>query len=655
MAAPKFGSKLLFTPGPLTTSETVKAAMLRDAGSRDAQFVSMVRSIRERLLAIGGAAPGEGFECVLMQGSGTFAIESVLSSAIPAHGRLLVLVNGAYGRRMAQIAGVHGIAVETLETAENRGIEAHAVGERLAGAGFTHVAVVHCETTSGIVNPVDRIGEVVARAGAAYIIDAMSSFGALPLLLDTAHADFVISSANKCLEGVPGFAFILARRSALLAAKGLARTLSLDLYAQWAGLETDGQFRFTPPTHALLAFDQALREWEAEGGVAGRAARYRRNHETLAAGMAALGIEAYLPPADRSFIITAYRYPPHPKFSFDLFYSRLSDLGFLIYPGKLTTEACFRIGTIGQLQSRDVEQLLAAIGKVLREMGVADSRAIAANQTALPAGQIVELVVLSAKLQTAHCGFLRGNGIVELRSRRHWAPGEILQVQLRKPWQDGERRLSGEIQASRIDAAALGLTPLRLTPCGEWNPVNEYWGAEGEPIGTWAKRIIKRGPRPAFEMEQVLPGYDYSDPELDPIGMAADMASAGDCESAQKVLMGLCRADLRCLDAHAHLGFLAFEDRPEEAKLHFEIGYRIGELSLGEGFDSVLLWGFIDNRPFLRCMHGFGLCLWRLRRFEEALRIFDRMLWLNPTDNQGVRLVIDDVRAKVAWENRREE
>jgi 2-aminoethylphosphonate-pyruvate transaminase len=361
-------NKLLFTPGPLTTSATVKSAMLRDAGSRDVEFLAVVRSIRERLLAIGGARPGRDYECILMQGSGTFAIESVISSAIPRAGRLLVAVNGAYGRRIAQMARVHGIDVETLEIQENRRVTARDVAERLASSNFTHVAVIHCETTTGIVNPVEEIGNIVAGAGAAFIVDAMSSFGAIPISLEGVHADFLISSANKCIEGVPGFGFILARRDALLAAKGMARTLSLDLYAQWAGLEADGQFRFTPPTHVLLAFHQALDELDAEGGVAGRAERYRRNYEALASGMSELGFQHYLAPEDRGYIITTYRYPADDSFRFEEFYSRLSELGFVIYPGKLSQERCFRIGTIGRLDVKDIHALLDAIRQVVAVM-----------------------------------------------------------------------------------------------------------------------------------------------------------------------------------------------------------------------------------------------------------------------------------------------
>ncbi len=231
-------------------------------------------------------------------------------------------------------------------------------------------------------------------------------------------------------------------------------------------------------------------------------------------------------------------------------------------------------------------------------------------------------------------------------------PGEIAVVRPAKRWTyAGNPYLSGTIESTRLDVKALGLPPLRVEQRGIWDPAEHYWGEEGDPIDDWAKPIIARGPRPEFEMEQVLPGEDPDDMDCDPIIEANEHKDAGDWEGAHKILMGLCQEDLRCLDAHAHLGNLMFDMMPKDAIRHYEMGLRIGELSLGEGFDGLLPWGWIDNRPFLRSMHGYGLSLWRLKRFEEAAAILDRMLWLNPSDNQGVRFEIGEVSAGRAWRN----
>jgi len=355
-------SPLLFTPGPLSTTDSVKSAMLRDVGSRDAAFLETVRSIRRRLLLLCGPN-AEGYEAILMQGSGTFAIESVLS-CLPAGARLLILINGAYGRRMLQIAQTHRMEVIPCEIPEREKFRAADVGREGARSKPSHVALVHCETTTGLINPVEEIGAVVRERGCTFIVDAMSSFGGIPLDVGGAGIGFLISSANKCLQGVPGFAFVIAARAALEQCRGSARTVALDLYAQWRGLEENGEFRFTPPTHALLAFEQALVELDAEGGIAARAARYGANQRALVEGMRRLGFETYLPPEDQSAMITTFRYPRIPGFSFPKFYAALAGRGFLIYPGKLTHEDCFRIGTIGRLTVEDVRALLAAIEAV---------------------------------------------------------------------------------------------------------------------------------------------------------------------------------------------------------------------------------------------------------------------------------------------------
>lgn len=270
----------------------------------------------------------------------------------------------------------------------------------------------------------------------------------------------------------------------------------------------------------------------------------------------------------------------------------------------------------------------------------------------------IELVVLSVKEKAARCRLAGSERVITLRASRLWdiVPGEIAVVKPRKQWTyAGHPYLSGETESSRIDVDALGLVPLKLEDQGLWRPEEHYWGEDDEPIEEWAKPIIARGPRQSFEMEQVVPGRDPLDFDSDPICESNDLKDAGDSAAAKQILMELCQTDLRCLDAHAHLGNLVFDSAPRKAIRHYKVGVRTGELSLGKDFDGLLPWGHIDNRPFLRCMHGFGLCLWRLERFEGAGRVFERMLWLNPSDNQGVRFLIDDVRARTLWEDREAE
>jgi 2-aminoethylphosphonate-pyruvate transaminase len=366
---PSWKDKALFTPGPLTTSRTVKQAMLRDLGSRDTEFIAVVKDVRRRLVAL--CADPDEYTAILMPGSGTFGIEATLSSVIPPDGKLLLLINGAYGMRMLKIAEYHHIPTERLVYSENTQPDPLALETALStDPAITHVAVVHCETTTGIVNPIELYGEIAKRHGCVYIIDAMSSFGAYPIDLKTCGIDYLISSANKCIEGTPGFSFVLARKKTLMATRGFARTLSLDLLAQWEGLEADGQFRFTPPTHVILAFHQALIELEQEGGVSARAARYRLNYDVTLTALQNLGFQPYVEESKRGYIITSFYYPNSPNFNFRTFYERLSEKGYVIYPGKLSHADCFRIGHIGRLNARDARALMAAIVETLKEMKV---------------------------------------------------------------------------------------------------------------------------------------------------------------------------------------------------------------------------------------------------------------------------------------------
>ncbi len=363
--------KLLFTPGPLTTSLTVKQAMLHDAGSWHFEFNAIVAQVRRRILRLAGLSREQGFEAIPLQGSGTFGVEAVFSTCVPPHGKVAVLANGAYGERMVLMLQHAKIEHAVLRAPENVPNDPVALEKALvADPGITHVAAVHCETTTGILNPIDEIGEATRKHKRSFIVDAMSSFGAIPIDFEAAGVDYLISSANKCIEGVPGFCFVIARRAALLGCAGYARSLSLDLLGQLKGLEQNGQFRYTPPTHAILAFQQALNELDEEGGIPARAARYRRNHDVLVEGMRTIGFEPYLNSKVQSYIITSFYFPKDASFTFEEFYRRLSAKGFIIYPGKISQANTFRIGSIGHIFEADIRALLAAIGETIAEMGI---------------------------------------------------------------------------------------------------------------------------------------------------------------------------------------------------------------------------------------------------------------------------------------------
>jgi len=363
------GDPLLLTPGPLTTSKAVKEAMVHDWGSRDAAFIAINRAVLDGLPKI---IHGEAdFVTVPMQGSGTFAVEAMLTSFVPRDGKCLVLVNGAYGLRAKKILDVAGRAAVVHETAEDTPPDLAEIEQILeADAAITHVFVVHCETTSGIRNPVEAVAALVKRHGRRLLIDAMSAFGALPLDAREVAFDAVAASSNKCIQGVPGLGFVLARRDALEETKGNATTLVLDLHDQHQAISKTGQYRFTPPIHVIVAFHRALEEFWAEGGVAGRGERYAENARILIDGMARLGFETLLPAARQAPIIVTFRMPEDERFVFQRFYDALKDRGYVIYPGKLTVADSFRIGCIGDLHANDMSAFVGVVGEVLAEMGV---------------------------------------------------------------------------------------------------------------------------------------------------------------------------------------------------------------------------------------------------------------------------------------------
>ncbi len=369
IARSETGDALLLTPGPLTTARSVKQAMLHDWGSRDAAFLEINHSVLQALPEIVGG--GGAYVTVPMQGSGTFAVEAMLTTLVAPAGHALVLINGAYGQRARRILEIAGRRVSVHETAEDTPPDLGAVRRLLAATpDISHVFAVHCETTSGIRNPIEPLAEIVHAAGRRLLLDAMSSFGALPIDAPALHLDAIAASSNKCIEGVPGLGFVICRRAALDEAAGQATTLVLDLHDQFRALERTGQFRFTPPIHVIVAFHQALEAFRDEGGVAGRGARYAENCRILIDGMRALGFRTLLPDALQAPIIVTFHMPDDPRFVFGHFYDGLKERGFVIYPGKLTVADLFRIGCIGHITPTEMRAAIAAVRDVLDEMGV---------------------------------------------------------------------------------------------------------------------------------------------------------------------------------------------------------------------------------------------------------------------------------------------
>jgi len=359
--------KKLFTPGPLLCSAGIKQAMQRDLGSRDLEFIEAVKFVRSGLLKVAGVTPEE-WTVVPMQGSGTFSVEAVFQTAVPKNGKVLIMANGAYGSRMKKICETVGIECDFHLSSEAAPVPLETFEKFLKKKKYDLVATVHCETSSGVMNDVEAMSQTAKsiQPSTRFFVDAMSSFGAVPLSLT--NVDYLVSSANKCLEGVPGFGYAICRKSALAECKGNSRSLSLDLFDQHDNLEKSGQFRFTPPTHTILAFKQALEEFWQEGGVAGRASRYQANRAILKAGLTEMGFRQLVPNEHAGYIITTYLCPPHPNFDFKMFYQKLSDKDQVIYPGKVGDS--FRIGNIGHLFPKDLEHLMTCIKQVLSDMKV---------------------------------------------------------------------------------------------------------------------------------------------------------------------------------------------------------------------------------------------------------------------------------------------
>jgi 2-aminoethylphosphonate-pyruvate transaminase len=360
---------ILLTPGPLTTSLQTKSAMLRDWGSWDSNFNAVTARVRERLLAVVNGAPTH--VCVPMQGSGTFSIEAAVNTLVPRDGHVLVLVNGAYGQRMARLTAMMGRRMSTFETADGVPTTAADVARALdADVSITHVGLIHCETSTGILNPLPEIAEAVATRGRSLIVDAMSSFGALPIDAARIPFDALVAASGKCVEGPPGMGFVFVRKSVLETCAGNSTSLSLDLFDQWSYMERTTQWRYTPPTHIVVALDAALEQYRAQGGQAARLARYTANCETLISGMKEMGFKVFLDPKIQAPIIVTFHAPADPRYAFKAFYDKVRDKGFVLYPGKLTQIETFRVGCIGAIGPDEMRHAVNAVRDALRELGI---------------------------------------------------------------------------------------------------------------------------------------------------------------------------------------------------------------------------------------------------------------------------------------------
>ncbi|MGZ5033195.1 MAG: 2-aminoethylphosphonate--pyruvate transaminase [Usitatibacter sp.] len=360
---------ILLTPGPLTTSLATKEAMLRDWGSWDTAFNAMTVSICKDLVDV---VNGAGTHvCVPLQGSGTFSVEAAIANLVPRDGKVLVPQNGAYCLRILKILKYLGRAHVALDLPEDRPPTAAMIEEAIAkDPAITHVAQVHCETGAGLLNPLAEIADACARHRKGLIVDAMSSFGAIDIDVAKHPADAVIAASGKCIEGVPGMGFVIARQAVLEKCQGNSHSLAMDLHDQWTYMQKTTQWRFTPPTHVVAAFRAALDQFKAEGGTAARGARYRKNCDTLLEGMTALGFRSFLPRVVQAPVIVTFHAPGDPAYSFRPFYEKVRSRGYILYPGKLTQVETFRVGCIGAIDHNEMRNVVSAVAETLKEMGV---------------------------------------------------------------------------------------------------------------------------------------------------------------------------------------------------------------------------------------------------------------------------------------------
>ncbi|HEF4770488.1 2-aminoethylphosphonate aminotransferase [Burkholderia multivorans] len=353
---------LLLNPGPVTLTERVRRSLLQpDLCHRESEFFDLQDEARTRLVAAYELDPAE-WTAVLMTGSGTAAVESMIAALVPKDGKLLVIENGVYGERITQIATQYAIAHDVLKHEWMQAPDLAQIAARLDAGGYSHVAVIHHETTTGRLNDLGAIAEVCRARGVKLLVDGVSSFGAEAIDFASGDIDAVAATANKCLHGVPGAAFVIVRRSAL--ANAASRTYYLDL-GRLAKLQDQRNTPFTPSVHAYYALVEALREFDEAGGWRARHARYKALADQAQAGLAARGMPLVLPEGASSVVLRAYRLPQ--GVTYEALHDGLKTRGFVIYSGQggLSKEL-FRISTMGAIEAADVERLLDGFSELTR-------------------------------------------------------------------------------------------------------------------------------------------------------------------------------------------------------------------------------------------------------------------------------------------------
>jgi len=362
---------ILLNPGPATTTDTVKNSLLvPDICPREKEFGELMKRVMKKLVDVIHGGPE--YTSVIFTGSGTAAIEACITSVVPHDKKIFIINNGAYGKRMVQIAKINKIDCIHYEEAVNKEINLNSIESFLKQnkREISHLAIVHHETTTGMLNPVNEICKISNSFGIECIVDAMSSYAGIPINIKEMNADFLISSSNKCIQGMAGLSFVISRVSSLDKLNNIPpRSLYLDLLGQFQSLKKTNQMRFTPAVQIFYALEQALNEYFEETAIR-RYERYKNSYDVLIRGLKDLGFKLYLPDHLHSKLLTTIYEPTNSAYSFNEMHDYLYEKGYTIYPGKCNNENTFRIANIGQIDQTDIIGFIEKLEAYLIKYGI---------------------------------------------------------------------------------------------------------------------------------------------------------------------------------------------------------------------------------------------------------------------------------------------